>query len=97
MWEDLGIELNLDEDGQLIDSIVEERAKDESKCCLDVLKIWLQGKGEEPKTYEVLIRCLREVGAEGAIESIHKNILESCTEGMWDMHDVSVPVVNHTI
>ena len=76
-WEDLGIELNLDDDGTLIDSIRKERGGDEAKCCLDVLKAWLQGKGEEPKTWRTLINCLREIEAEEAIRSIEENILQS--------------------
>ena len=76
-WEDLGIELNLDDDGTLMDSIRKERGKDEAKCCLDVLKAWLQGKGEEPKTWRTLVGCLREIKAEEAIRSIEENILQS--------------------
>ena len=75
-WEDLGIQLSLDDDGSLIDSISEKRGRDEAKCCLDVLKAWLQGKGEEPKTWRTLVDCLREIKAEEAIRSIEKDILK---------------------
>lgn len=75
VWEELGIALNLDEDGTTVDSIAEKRAGDAKKCCLDVLKAWLQGRGEEPKTWAVLIRCLHDIGAEEVIESITENVL----------------------
>ena len=75
-WEDLGIELELDEDGQLLDDIKKERGKDEAKCCLDVLKKWLQGAGVEPKTWGTLIHCLREIEAQEAVESIEENVLK---------------------
>ena len=71
------MELNLDDDGTLIDSISEKRGGDETKCCLDVLKAWLQGKGEEPKTWRTLVGCLREIKAEDAVRSIEENILQS--------------------
>ena len=67
MWEELGIALNLDEDGITIDTIAEKRDGDARKCCLDALKLWLQGKGEEPQSWAVLIRCLHDASAEDAI------------------------------
>ena len=85
-WEELGIQLNLDDDGSICDSISEKRGGDEAKCCLDVLKTWLQGKGEEPKTWRTLVDCLREIKAEEgeeAIRSIEDNVLK-CT-GMCEL------------
>ena len=76
-WEDLGIQLNLDDDGTLINSISKNRGGDAAKCCLDVLKVWLQGRGEEPKTWRTLVDCLREIKAEEAIRSIEKYTLQS--------------------
>ena len=79
-WEELGIELDLDEDGRLLDSISERRGGDEAKCCLDVLKAWLQGKGEEPKTWRTLVDCLREIRTDEcheAIKSIEENLLQN--------------------
>lgn len=75
-WEDLGIELNIDDNGSKLDEIKKERRGDEAKCCLDVLKAWLQGAGEEPKTWEVLLNCLREIGANEAVQSIERNVLK---------------------
>ena len=73
----MGIQLNLDDDGSICDSISEKRGGDEAKCCLDVLKAWLQGKGEEPKTWRTLVDCLREMKAEETIRPIEENILRS--------------------
>ena len=75
VWEELGIALNLDEDGTTVDSIAARRSGDARKYCTDVLKAWLQERGEEPKTWAVLIRCLREIDAEDVIESITENVL----------------------
>ena len=44
-WEDLGIELNIDDNGSKLDEIKKERRGDEAKCCLDVLKAWLHAGG----------------------------------------------------
>ena len=77
IWEDLGIELNRDEDGTILDKIRRERGDNESKCCLDVVKAWLQGAGEEPKTWKTLMDCMREIqGAEAAITSIQSYIVD---------------------
>ena len=74
-WEDLGIELELDGDGQLLDEIKRDRRGDEEKCCLDVVKKWLQGAGVGPKTWRKLLECLREIAATNAINTIEANIL----------------------
>ena len=66
----MGIQLNLDDDGSICDSISKKRDGNEVKCCLDVLKAWLQGKGEEPKTWKTLVDCLREIKAEEGEEAI---------------------------
>ena len=76
-WEYLGIELDLDDDGTLVDHIRKERGGDEAKCCLDVLKAWLQGKGVEPKTWRTLVGCLRKIEAKEAVRSIEENILQT--------------------
>ena len=75
-WEDLGIELELDDDDQLLDEIKRDRRGDEEKCCLDVVRKWLQGAGPvEPRTWRKLLECLREIDATDAINSIEANIL----------------------
>ncbi len=76
IWEDLGIELELDEDGSILDKILREREGNQSKCCLDVVKAWLQGAGVGPKTWGTVLESLGAIsGGEGAITSIQENIL----------------------
>ena len=76
-WEELGIELEVvDDNGRLIDKIKAERGNDEKKCCLDVVKPWLQGAGMEPKTWGVLVACLKDIDAGDAVQSIEENIIK---------------------
>ncbi len=77
VWEELGIELELDDDGAILDRIRQARNRLDSKCCLDVLKAWLQGAGVEPKTWRNLLKCLEAMShpaAERAIAAIGGNI-----------------------
>lgn len=77
VWEELGIELELDDDGTIVDQIRQERGGNKAKCCLDVVKTWRKGTGMEPKTWGTLLKCLRAVsGAEAAITSIQENIFD---------------------
>ncbi len=79
IWEELGIELELDDDGAILDRIRQARNRLESKCCLDVLKEWLRGAGVEPKTWRNLLKCLEAMShpaAERAIAAIGENILD---------------------
>ena len=46
----------------------------------------MQGAGEEPKTWEVLLNCLREIGANEAMQSIERNVLKRKQPCMYVMH-----------
>lgn len=55
-WMDIGYCLDFDEDGNEVDMIEEQVGRNPKKCCLLMLKTWIQGKkGKEPKTWQTLL------------------------------------------
>ena len=77
-WEELGIALGLadDDDGQLLSEIESKKDRNEGRCFMEVVTVWLRGKGMSPKTWGTLLHCLQETEMHQAVTSIQENILK---------------------
>ena len=77
-WEELGIALGLadDDDGQLLSEIESKKDRNEGRCFMEVVTVWLRGKGVSPKTWGTLLHCLKETEMHQAVTSIQENILK---------------------
>ena len=59
-YNDFGTFLLQDDDGTKVSAIEAERLRNCPSICEDIVKKWLQGQGEQPVTYAVLVQCLRD-------------------------------------
>ena len=70
-WRDIGYRLDFDADGNEIDVIAEECREHPKKCCVAMLKKWIQGKaGVKPVTWQTLLQIILSEDHQAAHDSI---------------------------
>ena len=73
-WEELGIAMNFDEDGDKVEEIKQSSDRNDSRCRA-VLRHWIKGNGDGPVTWEQLIQLLRKVNTEEVVKKIESGIV----------------------
>ena len=61
-YDQLGYILLNDEDGSIIDQIIDYHHHNPEKITNDILKRWIRGKGKQPVTWKTLMDTLRAIG-----------------------------------
>ena len=70
-WRDIGYRLDFDADGNEIDVIAEECREHPKKCCVAMLKKWIQGKaGIKPVKWKTLLQIILSEDHQAAHDSI---------------------------
>ena len=72
-YEDFGIFLLNDMDGEIVDEITEKHSRSE-KIVKEILKKWLRGKGKMPVSWETLIDALNASGLTELASCIDKSL-----------------------
>ena len=55
-----GIQLLQDDTGNTIEGIERKKRGDPSEITVEILRLWLQGKGRQPVTWQTLVNCLQD-------------------------------------
>ena len=72
---DFGIFLLNDDDGSQIDAIERKFREDPYRISQEILKIWLQGRGEgRPVTWTTLVKVLKTIGLGSLAETIESSL-----------------------
>jgi hypothetical protein len=66
----LGVLLLMDDDGDCITAIAKELRGNAADINLEILRLWLKGKGRRPVTWATLVAVLQDIG----LEKLAKNI-----------------------
>ena len=61
-----------DEDGSIVDTMVQTRQRNPVEISNDILRRWLAGRGVRPNTWETLVTYLREVGLNAVSDDIEE-------------------------
>ena len=74
-YENFGIFLLNDMDGEIVDEITEKHSTPE-KIVKEILKHWIRGKGKQPRpvSWETLIDALKATGLTELASCIHKSL-----------------------
>ena len=59
-WTDFALGLDFDPTGTTIQTIEKKRLYDPEACCKEMMEMWLEGKGRQPATWELLVEILRD-------------------------------------
>ena len=73
-YHDFGIVLLNDDDGSQIDTIESKFREDPYRINQEILKIWLQGRGEGPVTWTTLVNVLKMIGLELLAHTIESSL-----------------------
>ena len=68
---DFGILLLNDDSGDLISSIERKQSQNASGINVEVFKMWLQGRGKQPVTWDTLVAVLRDIGLNKLADDIN--------------------------
>ena len=74
-WKDFGILLDFDATGnevEIIDS--DHRREGCTECCTAMFSLWLQGRGRQPATWEVLLELLADFRQTSLVDQIKSAI-----------------------
>ena len=61
-----------DEDGSIVDTIIQTRQRNPIEISNDILRRWISGSGVRPTTWETLVTYLREVGLNSVADDIEE-------------------------
>ena len=73
-YHNFGIFLLSDDDGSQIDTIESKFREDPYRINQEILKIWLQGRGEGPVTWTTLVKVLKTIGLGSLAQSIESSL-----------------------
>ena len=54
-----GIQLLQDDTGNIVEGIERKKRGDPGDITIEILRLWLQGKGRKPVTWQTLVECLQ--------------------------------------
>ena len=70
-WMDIAYSLDFDPDGNQVDLIEQQGARDPKRCCELTLKTWIQGtKGKQPQTWQTLLDILISLDHKAAHDKV---------------------------
>lgn len=71
-WKKFGIHLNFDETGYTLRNIKKECSEE---CCIEMMEMWLEGKGRQPVTWATLIELLEDAEHKSIAEQLKEVVL----------------------
>ena len=69
-----GIQLLQDDTGNTIEGIERKKRGDPSDITVEILRLWLQGKGRQPVTWQMLVNCLQDANLHIAADYIESEL-----------------------
>ena len=71
-YKKFGTFLLKDDSGTIIPAIESEKMHNATEINTTILQIWIGGKGEEPYTWDTLVKCLRDAELNGLANDIEE-------------------------
>ena len=82
-YEKFGIQLLQDDKGNIVAGIERMKRGDPGDITVEILRLWLQGKGRKPVTWQTMVECLEDTNMHVAADyiqvAINRNKLVSFT------------------
>ena len=74
-WMDIAYSLDFDPDGNQVDLIEQQGARDPKRCCELTFKTWIQGtKGKQPQTWQTLLDILISLDHKAAHDKVKEHL-----------------------
>ena len=74
-WMDIAYSLDFDPDGNQVDLIEQQGARDPRRCCELTFKTWIQGtKGKQPQTWQTLLDILISLDHKAAHDKVKEHL-----------------------
>ena len=88
---DIGYSLDFDEDGNQVDLIEGEGNGNPRKCCMLMLKTWIQsGKGKQPLSWQTLLDIILSLDHKTAHDKVKEYLLNEQRKKLQD----SIPTIH---
>ena len=81
-YETFGTFLLKDDSGTIIPGIEREKMHNATEINKTILRKWIGGKGEEPYTWDTLVKCLRDADLNGLANDIEAVLCYDCSHEM---------------
>ena len=78
-----GVLLLDDDDGDQVTSIEKELGRNASDINCRVFRLWLQGKGRKPVTWDTFIDVLKDVGLNALAMTVQENLIHLENLDLW--------------
>ena len=86
-YEKFGIQLLHDSNGNIVAGIETKKRGDPGYITVEILRLWLQGKGKKPVTWQTLVECLEDTKLHVAADYI------KATYGRSNVTDYTAPSI----
>ena len=74
-WRKFALRLDFDRDGTMIQIIEGNKPNNLEACCQEMMQMWLQGKGRQPVTWELLVEILHDCDLNVLAEQVEDAVL----------------------
>ena len=86
-WEKFGILLDFDETGRILDRIAKDHPSDAERCCTQMMKEWLEGRGRQPATWATLIDLLKDADINDLTQQLEMMVEGDTTAGESEVEE----------